>query len=115
MNIEHYKEKLEAEKATLESEMGKMGRKNPGIPNDWEPIPSGGDMKADVMDQADVISGNESNETIFNDLEARYDAVLVALSRIEKNTYGVCEVCGSLIEEVRLSANSAATTCVVHV
>lgn len=115
MNTKHYKERLEMEKATLEAEMQKMGRKNPAVPNDWEMVPQENGIKADMMDQADVILEHESDTTIFNDLEARYDAILAALSRIEKNTYGVCAVCGNTIEEARLSANPAATTCVVHV
>ena len=115
MNTEHYKEKLESEKTMLESEMQKMGRRNPGVPNDWEPIPQENGTKADLMDQADVVLEHESDTTIFDDLEVRYDAVLAALSRIEKNTYGVCEKCGETIEEARLSANPAASSCVVHV
>lgn len=115
MNTKHYKEKLETEKRTLESEMQKMGRENPTVPNDWEVVPQENGVQADMMDQADVILEHESDTTIFNDLEARYDAVLAALSRIEKNTYGVCTVCGNAIEEARLSANPAATTCVLHV
>lgn len=114
MNTEHYKEKLESEKKILESEMQKMGRKNPGVPNDWEPVMRDGEIEADPMDQADVVMGNESAATIFDDLEARYDAVLAALGRIEKNTYGACEKCGSAIEEARISANPAATSCVLH-
>jgi len=112
MKTEHFRKKLEAEKARLESEMGTVGRKNPGVPNDWESMPSETGVEADLMDQADVVVSRENNNAILADLEARYDTILEALTRIEKGTYGKCEVCGIAIEEARLEADSAATTCV---
>lgn len=114
MKTEQYKEKLEIEKAKLEVEMGSVGRKNPSVPGDWEPIPSETGTEADLADQADVVMSREGNTAILADLEARYDTVLVALSRINEKTYGKCEVCGDTIEEARLGADPAATTCIKH-
>lgn len=114
MHTENFKQKLEEEKVRLESEMGSVGRRNTAVPNDWEVLPSEIGVEADVVDQADVVIGNESNAAILADLEARYDTVLGALARIENDTYGVCEVCGGVIEEGRLAADPAATTCVAH-
>ncbi|OYV25978.1 MAG: hypothetical protein B7W98_03485 [Parcubacteria group bacterium 20-58-5] len=94
--------------------MGTVGRPNPRVPNDWEPIPSEEGTEADQADQADVFMSREGNAAILADLEARYDTVLEALSRIEKKTYGKCEVCHALIEEARLEADPAATTCRAH-
>ena len=114
MKTEHFKKQLEDEKANLESEMSGIGRRNPGVPGDWEPIPLEVGTESDLIDQADVVTSRENNSAIFDDLEARYDAVLGALSRIEKGTYGKCETCGKTIEEARLVANPTATTCVAH-
>lgn len=114
MKTEHFRKKLEEEKARLESEMGTVGRKNPAVPNDWEAIPSETGSEADLADQADVVMGRENNAAILADLEARYDTILQALSRIEKKTYGKCEVCGKPIEEARLGADPSATTCIEH-
>lgn len=115
MNIDHFKQKLETEKMRLETEMASVGRKNPSVPNDWEPVSSTVGMEADLADQADVFMSRESNTAILADLEARYDAILAALDRIEKQTYGVCSVCGKDIEVARLEADPAAVTCVAHV
>lgn len=112
MKTEYFKNKLEETKRVLEEEMGTVGRPNPAVPNDWEVAPSEIGMEADLADQADVVMGRESNAAILADLEARYDMVLSALRRIEKKTYGVCEVCGKAIEEARLEADPAATTCI---
>ncbi len=114
MKITHFKKKLEAEKEKLESEMESVGRRNPGVPGDWEPVPSEAGMEADLADQADVVMSRENNTAILADLEARYDTILTALERIGKGKYGKCEVCGDTIEEMRLEANPAATACTKH-
>lgn len=114
MQTDQFKSRLEEEKAKLEAEMASVGRRNPGVPGDWEPVPSETGVEADLADQADVVMSRESNTAILADLEARYDTVLAALSQIEKKTYGKCSVCGKDIEEARLVADPAATTCVEH-
>ena len=114
MRTEPFKKKLEAEKERLESSMATVGRRNPGVPNDWEPVPTETGTEADLADQADTVISRQSNTAILADLEARYDAVLAALERITKRTYGKCAVCQKPIEEARLEADPAATTCVAH-
>ncbi len=82
MKTEYFRKKLETEKVRLESEMGGIGRRNPQVPDDWEPIPTEIGTEADPVDQADVVMSREGNAAILADLEARYDIVLAALSRI---------------------------------
>ncbi len=98
----------------LESEMGTVGRKNPAVPGDWEAIPSETGTEADLIDQADVVTSRETDSAILADLEARYDTVTAALLRMERKTYGKCEVCGEMIEAARLEADPTATTCTKH-
>lgn len=114
MKLKHLKDKLDAEKQKLESQMAGVGRKNPNVPGDWEPVPSEIGMESDLADQADVVMSRESNTAILADLEARYDSILRALSRMEEKKYGKCEVCGNPIEAARLEADPAATTCMRH-
>ncbi len=94
--------------------MENMGRRNPAVPDDWELAPIDVGTESDIADQADVIMKHESDTAILADLEARYDTILSAISRIEKKNYGKCEVCGKEIGEARLEADPAATTCVEH-
>ncbi len=115
MRTTHFKKKLEEEKVRLEGEMKSVGRKNPAVPDDWEPVPSERGIAADLVDQADTIVSYEGNAAILADLEARYDAVLAALVRIERRTYGMCDVDGAPIEPERLEADPAATTCKKHI
>ncbi len=114
MKTEYFRKKLETEKIRLELEMGGIGRRNPHVPDDWEPVPTEIGTEADLVDQAEVVMSHEGNAAILMDLETRYDIVLSALSRIEKKIYGKCEICGDKIEEKRLEADPAATTCVKH-
>ncbi|MFA6278629.1 MAG: TraR/DksA family transcriptional regulator [Candidatus Paceibacterota bacterium] len=114
MKTEHFRKKLEEEKAKLESEMGHIGRRNPAVPGDWEPVPSEIGTESDLADQADIVVNHENISAILGDLEARYDVILSALSRIDNKTYGKCEICGEVITEARLEAEPAATTCTKH-
>ncbi len=114
MKTEHFRKKLEAEKTRLESEMGGVGRRNPSVPGDWEPVPSETGTESDLADQADIVMSRESNTAILADPEARYDTIVSALERMEKGKYGKCEVCNKEITEARLEADPSATTCIEH-
>lgn len=114
MNTAGFKRKLEEEKVRLEGEMKSVGRPNPAVPGDWEPMPNDLAGQSDPLDQAEVVMTREENAAILADLEARYDAVLAALKRLDEGTYGKCEVDGAPIEEARLEADPAATTCRAH-
>jgi RNA polymerase-binding transcription factor DksA len=106
--------RLEEEKARLEMRMSSVGQRNPAVPNDWEPVPTERGGESDLADQADIVVSREENAAILADLEARYDAVLEALERMQKGTYGTCGVCGKKIEAARLEADPAARTCKAH-
>lgn len=114
MNTEHYQSVLEAEKTRLEAELATVGRRNPSNQNDWEPLPQATGQESDPVDVAELIEGYEDNSAILKDLEIRYNEVLAALSRIAAGTYGVCKAGGEQIEEARLNADPAASTCLAH-
>ncbi len=110
----HFKKQLEEEKLKLESEMGGVGQRNMSVPGDWESVPSETGTEADMADQADVAISRDTNRAILAALEAQYDEVVKALSRIEDGSYGACEVCEGSIEEARLEADPSARTCTLH-
>ena len=115
MNTEYFKIKLEQELARLETELRSVGRINPSNPSDWEAVPA--DINADSADDsevADSIEEFENNTAILKELEIQYNDVKSALDKIEKGTYGICEVSGEKIEEDRLEANPTARTCKKH-
>lgn len=115
MNTDFFKQKLIEEKEKLEAELATVGRINPDNPADWEPVPvDPGDRESDPNSKADHIEEYENNTAILKQLEIQLQDVNDALEKIEKGTYGVCEVSGKPIEEGRLNANPAARTCVEH-
>lgn len=114
METAPYQSALEEEKTLLEVQLASIGRRNPSNPNDWEPLPKETGQESDPVDAAELIEGYEDNAAILKDLEIRYNAVLAALARINEGTYGTCSVSGEPIEEARLRANPAATTCIAH-
>jgi RNA polymerase-binding transcription factor DksA len=115
MKTDTFKVRLEEEKSRLEGELSKVGRRNPSNPSDWEPLPpTEVNVESDPVDIADFSAGYDNNASIVADLETRYNEVLAALERISEGTYGVCTVGKEKIEEARLEADPAATTCVKH-
>ncbi|MFH1402368.1 MAG: TraR/DksA family transcriptional regulator [Patescibacteria group bacterium] len=117
MKTKIYKEKLEEELKLLEKELGTVGRINPDNPNDWEAtgdVEMNKDDTSDPNDNADKMEELGTRQAILTDLEIRFHNVKNALKRIENNEFGKCEVCGKEIEEKRLDANPAATTCIEH-
>jgi RNA polymerase-binding transcription factor DksA len=116
IDTERFKAILEAEKEKLEAELGSIGQRNPNNPKDWQATPGdfGGDT-ADRNDVADSIEEYEEHAAILKDLEIRYNEVLSAIKRIDGGRYGICEIGGEQIDEKRLLANPAATTCTAHI
>ena len=115
IDIEYFKTKLEEELVLVENELNSVGRKNPTNKKDWEAEPA--DMNVDSADSnetADNIEEFEGNTAVLKELEIRYNDIKDALTKIEKNEYGICEVCKAPIEEDRLIANQAARTCKAH-
>jgi RNA polymerase-binding transcription factor DksA len=115
-NTQHFKDKLEEELKLVESELKTVGRINPENPGDWEPTPKKDwdALNADENEVADTIEEFEDNAGILKQLEIRYNEIKKALIKIKDGGYGVCEIGGEEIEEARLEANPAATTCMKH-
>lgn len=109
-----FKKKLLAEKKLVEKELGSVGRRNPENAVDWEPVAPNGERPAERDEVADKLESFEENVAIVRQLESRLGEITEALKRIEGSSYGKCAVCGNAIEEDRLGANPAATTCKAH-
>ncbi len=114
-DLEYFKKKLLAEKASIEGELSGIGKRDPGAAGGWEAT-SGG-MEVDAADEnevADKLEELEENTGISNKLEGQLTEVTAALEKIEKGTYGTCEVCGKPMERERLEANPSARISIKH-
>jgi RNA polymerase-binding transcription factor DksA len=115
-NISKYKIALEKEKNILVEELQSVGGiKDSRDPDEWQakaaPIDT---IAADPNETADKIEAYEENAALISPLEARLTEIDRALDKLEKGTYGNCEVCGKEIEVGRLDANPAAARCSIH-
>jgi RNA polymerase-binding transcription factor DksA len=116
LDLEKFKKGLKSEEASLISEMKKVSQKNPNVANDWEPKSENMDiLRADRNEVADKFASFEGDVGILRKLEPQLNDVKLALSKIESNQYGICEICGKPIEVQRLEANPAARTCKKHI
>lgn len=114
MTVTIHKEALLAEKKRIETALAHIGRKT-NIAGDWEAVPEDMNIpRADVNETADEMEEYETRIATAAVLEDQLAEITAALARIEGNTYGMCALCGNAIEEDRLSAHPAATTCKKH-
>ena len=84
---------------------------------EWEA--KGEDMETmspmqDENEFADKLEEFDEHREELPALAARWADIKHALEKIEKGTYGICEVSGQPIEQERLEANPAARTCKKH-
>src|SRR3989344_166628 len=94
-DLDYFKRKLKEEKAGLEEELAGIARKNPSAACGWEATT--GNIEIDSADEneiADKLEELEENSGIVSKLESQLNDVGTALERVEKGSYGVCEVCG---------------------
>ncbi|MEK7120335.1 MAG: TraR/DksA C4-type zinc finger protein [Patescibacteria group bacterium] len=110
--IQNLKEKLLVEKSRLEGDLKSFAKKDPKMKGDW-------DSKFPQMDEGLQTEDEMSDEVeeYGNELAAEYPLeeqlsdVNLALEKIEKGKYGICENCGEEIPLERLQANPAAKLC----
>ena len=114
--MQKFQEILTNEKELLEKELAEVGQKNSN--GEWEVTSDDIDAeKADKIDTADNMEELHTRNAVLETLAVRLKNINNALTRIENNTYGICEVGETehKIEEDRLEANPAATTCKEHI
>ena len=109
--LDELRANLEAEKDSLEEELAEHGKK---VGEDWEGTSESKGQEADPSDAADNIEALATNVPLVEELEKSYKEVRRAIERMDKGTYGDCDVCKEPIIVDRLEANPAASTCVAH-
>jgi DnaK suppressor protein len=109
--LEDLRANLEAERDSLDEELAEHGRK---VGKDWQGTSESGGEEADPTDAADNIEELAINVPLVEELEKRHKEIDSALEKMDKGTYGHCDVCKEPIDIDRLEANPAAATCVTH-
>ncbi|MFH1077682.1 MAG: TraR/DksA C4-type zinc finger protein [Patescibacteria group bacterium] len=108
---EHFKERLFEDKTRLEQELQAIGSKDPTQASRFQAdYPESGSNSDD--DNAAEISEYSDEISIEARLEAELRDVTKAISAIENGTYGVCKYCNKKIDEKRLEARPASSSCI---
>jgi RNA polymerase-binding transcription factor DksA len=115
MNTKNFKEILTAEQELLEGELSTIARFDSET-NQWEATPDADLMnQSDDNDAADRFEDFEERTSMVTTLQDRLGDIKNALTKIENDKFGMCEVGGDhKIETDRLEANPAARKCKVH-
>ncbi len=111
IDIQHYKNLLEKELQRINAELGSIGIKSESTGTVWDAVQKDTQDTADREEVAENLETFESNKNIISILETQKNEVMHALEKIEKGTYGICEITGNEIEKDRLDANPSARTC----
>lgn len=114
-DITHYSALLNEERKLLERELGTIGGKNPEGTDGWSAsLLEVNTETAELEGRASEISEFEDRNAVEGELSHRLHVVTLALERVTQGTYGICKICGVVIEKARLTANPAADTCKIH-
>jgi len=110
---EELKIKLEEQKKSLQKELESFAEEDPNLKHNWDAkFPNRED--GDKDDQADEAQEYDNMLSLEHSLELKLKDVNVALEKIEKGGYGICEKCGKEIEKERLNAAPEARLCLEH-
>jgi RNA polymerase-binding transcription factor DksA len=108
--IEELKGKLESQKKSLQKELESFANEDPNLKHNWDTrYPNRED--GDKDEEADEVQEYDNALSLEYSLELKLKDVNMALEKIARGTYGICEICGKKINEKRLLACPEAKTC----
>ena len=110
ITINTLQEKLVTEKTSLEKQLANFAKKDPEIKDNWNTkYPS--KERGSKEEEADEAGEYENLLSLEQNLEMRLKDINMALEKITKNIYGICEKCGKEINEARLMVCPEARFC----
>lgn len=114
---DHYEQSfIDAQKKTLTGEKERLEKQLHGMTGDDDFNKDKVQVKWDEMgdkeeDNAVEVAQYQDSISLERKLEEQLERINDAIDRIEKGTYGLCEVCGNPIEQQRLGVNPSAVRC----
>ena len=113
--LQQLKQKLEKEKEAVEKELERFAKKDEKLKGDWDtrfPKWNGGEAGSAALEKAaDEVEEYSTLLPIEYSLELRLKNINLALEKIEKGKYGICEKCGKEIPIARLKVSPEARFC----
>lgn len=108
--IQELKKKLELQRNSLQKELESFATEDKNLKHNWDAkYPNRED--GDKEEEADEMQEYDNALSLEYSLELKLKDVKVALEKIDKGGYGICENCGKEIGEERLKACPEAKTC----
>jgi len=112
--IEKLKKKLEREKAEIEKQLQSFAKRDQKIKENWVtvyPRWNGDSGSSSLERMADELEEYENLLALEHTLEIKLRNIELALEKIKKGNYGICERCKKEIEIERLEAIPEAKFC----
>jgi len=113
--LQKIKQELEKEKTAIEEQLKKFAKKDKKLPGDWDtvfPKYNGGESGGAALEKAaDEVEEYSTLLPIEYSLELRLKNIDLALEKIKKGEYGICEKCGKEIPIARLKVSPEARFC----
>lgn len=112
--LKKIEDKLKKEKVSVEALLKEFAKKDKELKGDWNTIypsfngVSGGGI---LETEADEFQEYESKLDVEHILELKLRDINLALEKIKKGKYGVCENCGKKISQKRLKISPEARLC----
>ena len=112
--LKKLEEKLKKKKISLEQELQKFAQKDKILKDDWDtkfPKFNGGSGGQMMEDEAQEVEEYTTKLPLEYNLELHLRDINLALEKIKKGNYGVCEKCGKKIKKERLLVCPEARFC----
>lgn len=112
-DLKKFKDRLEKTKEELEASLSTFATKDPNLKGDWDskyPAYSN-DPNVNLEEEADEVEEYLARLPVEHSYELRVQAIIEALERIKKGTYGTCVNCRTKIPAKRLEAYPEAKVC----
>ncbi len=109
--LSELEENLKKEKISLEKELESFATEDKDIKGNWAAKRINTE-DTDMEEKADDVEEYDNLLSLEHSLELKLKDVNLALEKIGKNEYGVCEKCGKEIEEKRLMVCPEAKLCI---
>lgn len=107
--LKKLKSKLTSKKERLQSEQKRLIEDDPYL-NEGRDVGNAEEIDEAILEDR----AKEELDIKKSNIEDMQDQVDKALTKMEEGNYGVCEVCGEVIDKARLEAYPEATTCLKH-
>lgn len=109
--LEKLRQELENNKISLEKELESFATKDKNMEGNWDAKHTVAE-DTDMEEKADEMEEYDNLLSLEHSLELKLKDVNLALEKIKKSEYGVCEKCGNEIEEERLLVCPEARLCI---